>query len=96
MIKIRVYNLSNSFLEAFVNNKKYIVKNGSLDLNLCPGIYKVAICNMTVVFLYRGVDLEIPFVFVCQRKNNLRVIHLFDKFYNGLKIERGEIIFNGL
>ena len=85
--RFNAYIISNGQIK---NNQSV---NGEINLNLKPGVYKVIIYNQIKVIFYNGEDLIIPFVFpMCIEKK----IMLFDKNYQGLKIQRGKIIFNGL
>lgn len=92
MINIKIYNLNLNNYNVFINNKCINTNSNSICIRVDPGVYRISVLNQTQVVLYNGCNLTIPFYFNCQ--NNIRVIRLTDRYYEGLKIEKGEIIFN--
>lgn len=91
MLIIKIYNLND--INIYINNDCYKTNNGKLILNVKPGIYKILILNTMYIVLYKDKTIIISFTY--NIFNNIRTIHLLDKYYN-LLIGKGVIYLNGL
>ena len=75
----------------FINNKKYKSNNGIIKFSACLNkIYKIIIFNQVKVVYYTGKIITVTFVFKTKKEKRKR-FKLTDRFYSGLKIEKGEL-----
>lgn len=92
LLKIKIFNCCD--VNVYVNNMCYKSKYGILCLDVKPGIYRIRVLNNIVTCLYKSGLVVIPFIM--DFNTHIKVIRLFDINYQGLLIEKGEIVLNGL
>lgn len=86
-------------IKIFDNNCKLIVNdhiNRLTYYNLCNGIYVIKVyINYNLLGIYSIIhryDNEIINLCLNNSQRNTRIFYLYDYFYKGLKIKRGELI----